>query len=64
VKLRVEGKVSEGDKIYEGEKGVGVITSLNSKGSLALGYLLRGVYEEGKEFTTEGGKVRVEGSCE
>lgn len=64
VKFWVEGSVSEGDKVYEGKKGVGVITSVSPKGNRALGYILRSLYEEGKEFATEGGKVRVERSCE
>jgi len=61
---KVEGSVEEGDKLTEGQKAVGVITSLNSKGELALGYVLRNSYEPGREVSASSGKVRLGDSCE
>ncbi|RLJ71163.1 hypothetical protein BCF55_1461 [Hydrogenivirga caldilitoris] len=62
--VRLEGEISEGDKLQVGNKAVGIITSLNSEGSLALGYVLRSLYEPGKELETQKGRVRLEESCE
>jgi len=63
-RLSLEGDVKEGAKLYDGDKAVGLVTSASSDGRKALGYVLRSVYEEGKEFRAEGGKARLERSCE
>ncbi|MFN3813618.1 MAG: YgfZ/GcvT domain-containing protein [Aquificaceae bacterium] len=49
--------VKEGDRIRDEEKDVGVITSVNSKGSLALGYILREKAKLGKEYGCGEGKA-------
>ncbi len=64
VKISLEGEVSEGERLLEGEKPVGLITSVSPEGNFALGYVLRNSYEEGKILSTERGKVRLLGSCE
>ncbi|EDP75260.1 folate-binding protein YgfZ [Hydrogenivirga sp. 128-5-R1-1] len=61
---KVEGSIQEGDKLLEGQKAVGVITSVNSTGELALGYVLRNIYRPGMEVSTAGGKIRLGDSCE
>ena len=61
---RVEGEIREGDKLTEEGKSVGVITSVSSEGSKALGYALRNSYEPGKELSAERGRVKLEESCE
>ncbi|GEM_PF-661484 len=61
---RVEGELREGDKLREGGKNVGLITSVSFSGKKALGYVLRNAYEEGKELLSDSGKVRLEVSCE
>ena len=63
-RLDLEGKVKEGSKLYEGGKAVGLITSVSSDGKKALGYVLRSVYEEGKELEAEGSKAYLRESCE
>ena len=50
--------VKEGERIKEGEKDVGLITSVSRRG-LALGYILSSVVQIGKEYATEGGFVRL-----
>jgi len=48
--------VKEGEKIVEGDKDIGIITSVSRKG-LALGYVLSAKAEKGKEYTTENGRA-------
>ncbi len=62
-KMSVSGDVSEGSKLYEGSKSVGLVTSVSPLSNVALGYVLRSSYGEGKELTAEGGKVRLEKGC-
>ncbi len=62
-KMSVSGDVSEGSKLYEGSKSVGLVTSVSPLSNVALGYVLRSSYGEGKELTSEGGKVRLEKGC-
>ncbi|WP_457601209.1 CAF17-like 4Fe-4S cluster assembly/insertion protein YgfZ [Hydrogenivirga sp.] len=65
VRLRkLEGELSEGEKLLSEGKPVGVITSLNAEGSIGLGYVLRNKYEPGVELPTERGRVKLEKSCE
>lgn len=49
----------EGDKIKEEGKDIGVITSVNSKGDIALGYILRTKGEIGKILPCGSGEVRL-----
>ena len=60
----LEGEVKEGAKLYDGGKAVGLITSVSSDGKKALGYVLRNLYEEGRELEAEGGKAYLRESCE
>ena len=64
VRLDLEGEIKEGDKLYEGGKAIGLITSVSSDGKKALGYVLRNLCEEGRELEAEGGKAYLRGSCE
>ncbi len=64
VKMNIKGNVSDGDSITLNGKAVGVVTSIDAKGRLALGYVLRSILKESKELETEGGKVEVLESCE
>lgn len=57
-KFEVRG-VMEGDKIKEEGKDIGVITSVNSKGDIALGYILRTKGEIGKILPCGSGEVRL-----
>ncbi len=50
--------LQEGQKIFDGEKEVGLITSVSKKG-LALGYILLNKLEEKREFATDKAKVIV-----
>ncbi|GBC88636.1 Aminomethyltransferase [bacterium HR13] len=51
--------VREGDKIKEGEKDIGIITSVNSRGDLALGYILRAKANIGKVLPCSAGEVKL-----
>ena len=64
VKLKLEGDVKEGSKLYEVNKAVGLVTSVSSDGKKALGYTLRNIYEKGRELTADGGKAYLGESCE
>ncbi len=64
VRFDLEGEIKEGAKLYEGGKAVGLITSVSSDGKKALGYVLRNLYEEGRELEAEGGKAYLRESCE
>jgi folate-binding protein YgfZ len=50
--------LQEEQKVFDGEKEVGLITSVSRKG-LALGYILTTKLEEKREFSTATGKVVV-----
>jgi folate-binding protein YgfZ len=50
--------LQEEQKVFDGEKEVGLITSVSRKG-LALGYILTTKLEEKREFSTATGKVAV-----
>jgi len=63
-KFEVLSPVKENEKIVEGNKAIGLITSVSPSGKIALGYILRAKFEEGKEYDTESGKVRALGVCE
>ncbi|RUM28027.1 MAG: folate-binding protein [Aquifex sp.] len=63
-KFEVTGEVKENDKILEGDKAVGVITSVSPSGKIALGYLLRAKFVVGREYETESGDVKAIGVCE
>ncbi|WP_459775593.1 CAF17-like 4Fe-4S cluster assembly/insertion protein YgfZ [Aquifex pyrophilus] len=63
-KFSVVSPVKEEEKIIEGNKPIGLITSVSPDGDIALGYILRTKLEPGKIYETEGGKVRAEGVCE
>lgn len=62
--MEVEGGVEAEDKIYDGSKAVGLITSVDFEGRFALGYILRSVWEKGKELVAGKGKVRLLDTCE
>jgi len=51
--------VKEGDKIREDNKDIGLITSVNSKGDKALGYILRARAQVGKVLSCGAGEVRL-----
>lgn len=51
--------VKEGDRIRDEGKDIGVITSVDSKGKLALGYILRGKAELDKEYQCGEGKAKL-----
>jgi len=63
VRFRIMGEIREGEEVFEGDRKVGVITSVSREAGLALGYLLRSSYREGALFKTGGGEVKVEGRC-
>jgi len=50
--------LQEEQKVFDGGKEVGLITSVSRKG-LALGYILTNKLEEKREFSTATGKVVV-----
>ncbi|MGC8852543.1 MAG: YgfZ/GcvT domain-containing protein, partial [Hydrogenobacter sp.] len=51
--------VKEGDKIREDDKDIGLITSVNSKGDKALGYILRAKVQIGKTLPCNAGEVKL-----
>lgn len=51
--------VKEGDKIREDNKDIGLITSVNSKGDKALGYILRARAQVGKVLSCGAGEVKL-----
>ena len=53
--------VKEGDKIREDDKDIGLITSVNSKGDKALGYILRAKVQIGKILPCNAGEVKLLG---
>ncbi len=55
VRLVPEGEVSEGEEILAEGKKVGVVTSVTSRGDMALGYILRSALDG--DLTTERGTV-------
>ncbi len=64
VKFEVEGSVKEEEEIKDSSgKKAGLITSVNSKGNIALGYVLRSKLEKEKEFFAEKGKLNVLCEC-
>ncbi|AAC07775.1 folate-binding protein YgfZ [Aquifex aeolicus] len=63
-KFEVIEQVKEEEKILEGNKAIGLITSVSPSGKMALGYILRAKFEKGKEYQTESGKVKAKGVCE
>ncbi len=62
-KFEVISSVREGEDILSDGKKVGTITSVNSKGTKALGYILRAKVQQEKEFKTPNGKVRFINEC-
>ncbi len=65
VKLhRVDGELREGDKLIEGSKNVGLITSVTRDGTEALAYILRTNCEKGKSIKGEHGIAQVEELCD
>ncbi len=62
-KFEIEGDVRENDEIFSDDKKIGVITSVNSKKTKALGYILRAKAEQEKEFKTKNGIVRFINEC-
>lgn len=64
VLVKLRGELSEDSTLYEGDRAVGLITSVSSDGRVGLGYVLRSVYERGKELRSQMGKVYLEESCE
>jgi len=62
-KFEIEGEVKENDEIFSDNKKIGTITSVNSKKTKALGYILRTKAEQEKEFKTKNGIVRFINEC-
>ncbi len=62
-KFAIEGIVRENDKILGEDKPIGVITSINSKKTEALGYILRKHAEAGSEYRAGIGKVKFISEC-
>ena len=62
-KFQIENIIEEGEKIYLGEKPIGVITSVSPDKTVALGYILRSLFEEGKTFKTDNGEVKIIKEC-
>ncbi len=63
VKFEVLGKVKEGDSIEKESKKVGIVTSVNSTGNLALGYLLKEISKRFTEFRVSQGKLKLISFC-
>ena len=62
-KFQIEKPVEENEKIYLNDKPVGVITSVSPDKTIALGYILRSLFEEGKTFKTDSGEVKIIKEC-
>lgn len=63
-KFEVLEGISEGEKIVQNGKPIGLITSVSPRESLSLGYILRAKFKEGEIYETEKGKVKALGVCE
>ncbi|NPA52927.1 MAG: folate-binding protein YgfZ [Aquificae bacterium] len=62
-KFVLQGDIKEDDQIFEGEKKVGVITSVSPKSEVGLGYILRTKLKEDTQFLTQKGKVKPQKEC-
>ncbi|EDP73684.1 folate-binding protein YgfZ [Hydrogenivirga sp. 128-5-R1-1] len=57
-------KIKEGEKIIDGDKKIGEITSVSPVENIALGYILKAKLNE-REFDTENGnKIKLKNECE
>jgi folate-binding protein YgfZ len=62
-RFELRGEVSEGDKLLEEGKAVGIITSKSPVDNSALGYVLRAKAQEGKEFISDSGTATLIRVC-